>query len=214
MCIARSSMRRLRQRTKVESSRHSTPEGTFRESISHAFAAGDPVRRHRARRARSSPRRPRARAAISPAPTCSTSMARAIPQISPDGRTIAYVRQSNDIMTDKARPTIWLVDVATGQQRPLVAGAGSYFSPRWSPDGTPPRLCRGRGRQPRSSTCAGWGAARARGSPAFPTARSSIAWSPDGRRIAYSMLVPDDGAQARQGAAPSPKAPNGPTRSR
>src|SRR6185369_6926200 len=58
------------------------------------------------------------------------------PQISPDGRTIAYVRKSNDIMTDKARSTIWLVDVATGQQRPLLAGAGSYFSPRWSPDGS------------------------------------------------------------------------------
>ncbi|HEX5257318.1 MAG TPA: S9 family peptidase, partial [Sphingomicrobium sp.] len=57
------------------------------------------------------------------------------PQISPDGRTIAYVRQSNDVMTDKARPTIWLIDVATGQQRPLVAGSGAYFSPRWSPDG-------------------------------------------------------------------------------
>ena len=57
------------------------------------------------------------------------------PQISPDGKTIAYVRKSNDIMTDKARQTIWLVDVATGQQRPLEAGAGSSFSPRWSPDG-------------------------------------------------------------------------------
>src|SRR4029079_1281781 len=58
------------------------------------------------------------------------------PQISPDGRTVAYVRKSNDIMTDKARPTIWLVDVATGQQHPLEAGAGTYFSPRWAPDGT------------------------------------------------------------------------------
>src|SRR5213075_2663386 len=58
------------------------------------------------------------------------------PQISPDGRTIAYVRKSNDIMTDKARSTIWLVDVASGQQRPLLAGSGSYFSPRWSPDGS------------------------------------------------------------------------------
>ncbi|HWJ39301.1 MAG TPA: S9 family peptidase, partial [Sphingomicrobium sp.] len=57
------------------------------------------------------------------------------PQISPDGKTIVYVRRSNDIMTDKARSTIWLVDVASGQQRPLLAGPGSYFSPRWSADG-------------------------------------------------------------------------------
>src|SRR5688572_7302783 len=58
------------------------------------------------------------------------------PQISPDGRTIAYVRRSADIMTDKTRSSIWLVDVASGQQRPLLAGSGSYLSPRWSPDGT------------------------------------------------------------------------------
>jgi dipeptidyl aminopeptidase/acylaminoacyl peptidase len=58
------------------------------------------------------------------------------PQISPDGRSIAYVRQSADIMTDRARSTIWLVDIATGKQQPLVAGTGHHFSPRWSPDGT------------------------------------------------------------------------------
>src|SRR4051812_16320131 len=58
------------------------------------------------------------------------------PQISPDGRTVAYVRRSNDIMTDRGHPTIWLVDVATGEQRPLITGAGNYISPRWSPDGT------------------------------------------------------------------------------
>ena len=57
------------------------------------------------------------------------------PQISPDGRWIAYVRRSNDVMTDKARATIWLIDVATGDERPLVTGAGTHSSPRWSPDG-------------------------------------------------------------------------------
>ena len=46
------------------------------------------------------------------------------PQISPDGRSIAYVRQTTDIMTDKARQTIWLVDVASGEQRP-IATSGS-----------------------------------------------------------------------------------------
>src|SRR5439155_8409252 len=57
------------------------------------------------------------------------------PQISPDGTRIAYVRRSGDIMTDRMRPTIWLVDTRTGQQAPLVAGTGSHSRPRWSPDG-------------------------------------------------------------------------------
>jgi Tol biopolymer transport system component len=61
--------------------------------------------------------------------------AAADPQISPDGRWVAYVRRSNDIMTDRARSSIWLIDTASGDQRPLVAGAGNHMSPRWSPDG-------------------------------------------------------------------------------
>src|SRR5262245_35163506 len=57
------------------------------------------------------------------------------PQIRPDGRVVAYVRVSYDIMTDRPRRSIWLVDVDTGGQTPLASGPGSSYSPRWSPDG-------------------------------------------------------------------------------
>src|SRR5690242_14887294 len=57
------------------------------------------------------------------------------PQISPDGKRIAYVRMSADVMTDRYRPSIWVIDTATGRQEPLVTGTGSHTSPRWSPDG-------------------------------------------------------------------------------
>jgi len=114
------------------------------------------------------------------------------PQISPDGRTIAYVRKSNDIMTDKARSTIWLIDVASGQQRPLLAGSGSYFSPQWSPDGTRLAYVAAEGGNPQLYVrwMASGESARITGLPDGP---DSLAWSPDGRRIAYSMFVPDDG---------------------
>jgi dipeptidyl aminopeptidase/acylaminoacyl peptidase len=114
------------------------------------------------------------------------------PQISPDGRTIAYVRKSNDNMTDKARSTIWLVDVASGQQRPLLAGSGSYFSPQWSPDGTRLAYVAAEGGNPQLYVrwMASGESARITGLPDGP---DSVAWSPDGRRIAYSMFVPDDG---------------------
>ena len=125
------------------------------------------------------------------------------PQISPDGRTIAYVRRSNDIMTDRARSTIWLVDVASGQQRPLLAGSGSYSSPRWSPDGT--RLAYGASEGGASQLYVRWLAggesARITGLPNSPAA---IAWSPDGRRIAYTMFVPDEGAKLGK-APPKPE---------
>ena len=125
------------------------------------------------------------------------------PQISPDGRTIAYVRQSNDIMTDRARATIWLVDVATGQQRPLLAGSGSYFSPRWSPDGA--RLAYVAAQDGGTQLYVRWLAsgesARITGLPNGP---SAIAWSPDSRRIAYSIFVPDEGATLGK-APPKPE---------
>ena len=122
------------------------------------------------------------------------------PQISPDGRSIAYVRRSNDIMTDKARSSIWLIDVASGDQRPLVAGSGNHFSPRWSPDGK---------RIAYASTSEGGApqlfvrwmdsgqTARITGLPDSP---QGINWSPDGRRIAYLMNVPDEGTKL--GSAP------------
>ncbi|WP_380878278.1 acyl-peptide hydrolase [Sphingomonas sp. DBB INV C78] len=123
------------------------------------------------------------------------------PQIRPDGAVIAYVRRSNDVMTDKARATIWLVDTRTGVQTPLIAGPGSHSQPRWSPDGK---------RLAYVSTADGgapqlfvrWmdsgATARVTGLPDSP---SSIAWSPDGARIAYVMTVPDEGMKL--GTAPA-----------
>jgi len=111
------------------------------------------------------------------------------PQISPDGSRIAYVRQTADIMTDRMRPTIWLIDARTGQQTPLVATAGAHSQPRWSPDGT---------RVAYISTAEGGGAqlfVRWIGSgqsvrvTSLPNTPTGISWSPDGTKIAYSVLV-------------------------
>ena len=122
------------------------------------------------------------------------------PQISPDGKSIVYVRKSNDIMTDKARNTLWAADVASGQQRPLVAGPGNYFSPVWSPDGSRLAYVAADGGSPQLYVrwMASGESARITGLPNSP---NSIAWSPDGRRIAYSMFVPDEGQKL--GSAPA-----------
>ena len=58
------------------------------------------------------------------------------PQVSPDGKTVAYVRHSMDRMTDKDTGQIWILNLDDGSNRPLVTGVAGAGSPRWSPDGT------------------------------------------------------------------------------
>src|ERR1700733_11154761 len=57
------------------------------------------------------------------------------PQIRPDGGAIAYVRMGYDIMNDRSRAAIWLVDINSGAQVPLTSGPGTLSALAWSPDG-------------------------------------------------------------------------------
>jgi dipeptidyl aminopeptidase/acylaminoacyl peptidase len=57
------------------------------------------------------------------------------PQLSPDGKWVAYTVGDVSLKDNRATTRIWLADVATGQTRPLTAGPGSDRQPRWSPDG-------------------------------------------------------------------------------
>ena len=56
------------------------------------------------------------------------------PQVSPDGKTIVYVRQSMDEMTDQDTGKLWILDIKSGTNRPLIADKNAS-SPHWSPDG-------------------------------------------------------------------------------
>lgn len=57
------------------------------------------------------------------------------PQLSPDGKWVAYTVTRSSLKENRAATRIWLADVAGGQARQLTAGPGSDRQPRWSPDG-------------------------------------------------------------------------------
>lgn len=118
------------------------------------------------------------------------------PQIAPDGKSIAYVRGANDIMTDRTHASIWLIDVASGEQTPLVTGPGNHSQPRWSPDGTRIAYLSRTAGQDGTQLFVRWlktaVTARITG---LPDAPHGITWSPDGKRIAYTMFVPEVAAK-------------------
>jgi len=127
------------------------------------------------------------------------------PQISPDGSQIAYVRRSMDIMTDRPRSNIWVVGSNGRGHRPLLSGADSYTSPRWSPSGD--RLAyvssaEGRGDELYIRWVDTGQTALLSNLPAAPRA---ISWSPDGKQIAFSSFVKGEGTTL----AKPPKAPEG-----
>lgn len=111
-------------------------------------------------------------------------------QISPDGRYVAYVRNSFDIMSDGTRRALWLLDTQSGQHTPLFADQHSYGNPSWSPDGK--RLAFTSNRSGRNQIHVFWVAEqRTAAVTEVQQSPSQLAWSRDGQHLAFMMAVPE-----------------------
>ncbi len=112
------------------------------------------------------------------------------PQISPDGAHVVFVRNFMDIMKDRERGNLWIVESDGTDLRPLTTGLQNDFSPRWSPDGR--KLLYASATDTGVQIFLRW---MDTGQTARLTqlARSpqNLVWSPDGRWIAFTMLVPE-----------------------
>ena len=119
------------------------------------------------------------------------------PQISPDGQLIVYVRNSFDSLTDRQYSTLWSVRTDGSEHRPLTTGNRHDGAPRWSPDGLK-LLYVSKGDESEEVDsgaelfCRWMDSGQTAQLTRLPKSPSGLAWSRDGKQIAFTMLVPFD----------------------
>jgi dipeptidyl aminopeptidase/acylaminoacyl peptidase len=110
------------------------------------------------------------------------------PQISPDAKWVAYVRQWSDVTTDRRHSNIWMVRTDGTDHRPVTTGKFNETSPRWSPDGK--KLLYLSNANGKPQLYVRWmdsGVSIAITN--VPNAPSAPTWSPDGSQVAFLQLV-------------------------
>ena len=112
-------------------------------------------------------------------------------RVSPDGRRVAFVRQSVDAQGNATHNIIWHKDLTNDLPAEPLTGHTKDSSPRFSPDGARLGFISGRGEKPQVFVLSLRGG-EARSVASHESGIGSFEWSPDGQRIAFTASVRAD----------------------
>lgn len=112
------------------------------------------------------------------------------PQVSPDGKWVAYVVATPDMQANHSMSNIWIVPANGGEERQLTR-SGSDSRPRWSPDGKQIAFLSSRDGATQIYVMSVFGGEASRVTFLSTDVDNEI-WSPDGKWMAFvSRVYPD-----------------------
>lgn len=130
------------------------------------------------------------------------------PQVSPDGRWVAYTVNSIDVAGDKSDADVWMVSWDGSQRIQVTSSKESETSPRWSPDGRWLAFLSARADREKGSQV--WLLPRIGGEAAQLTnvegSVSDYSWSPDSKRLVL-LVSPRENEPKKEGDKPKTPKP-------
>jgi dipeptidyl aminopeptidase/acylaminoacyl peptidase len=109
-------------------------------------------------------------------------------QISPDGKSVAFVVSVPSLEKNRANSDIWLMSSDGQDLRQLTTSDKRDDTPRWSPEGRQLAFISSRGGEPQIYTIDIAGG-EARPLTSIHGGADGVIWSPDGKRLAFTAAV-------------------------
>jgi dipeptidyl aminopeptidase/acylaminoacyl peptidase len=117
-----------------------------------------------------------------------------MPQLSPDGKWVAYDASSIDLAANVRRSAIYLVSVQGGDSRKLTDGTKQDEGPVWSPDGKTIAYVSNRDGSPKQVYLLDVATGQSRKLTSTAGGAGSVKWMPDGSGVVFvSDIYPDCG---------------------